>query len=185
MISDSFCHGENRLALNWQWNHNPDDSLWSFTERPGYLRLHTGAPAESVLAARNTLTQRTEGPRCTAEVKLELSGLKPGERAGLIALQSHFGTVGVRMEKEGCFLSMCVNDGSGMEKEEERIPWKESSVFLKIAFDFADSRDTAEFFYSGDGLEWIPLGSSLKMLYTLDHFMGYRIGLYALSLIHI
>ncbi len=179
VISDSFCHGENRLALNWQWNHNPDDSLWSFTERPGYLRLHTGAPAESVLAARNTLTQRTEGPRCTAEVKLELSGLKPGERAGLIALQSHFGTVGVRMEKEGCFLSMCVNDGSGMEKEEERIPWKESSVFLKIAFDFADSRDTAEFFYSGDGLEWKPLGSSLKMLYTLDHFMGYRIGLYA------
>ncbi|MDE7275981.1 MAG: hypothetical protein K2N98_03880 [Lachnospiraceae bacterium] len=22
----------------WQWNHAPDDSAWSFTERPGHLR---------------------------------------------------------------------------------------------------------------------------------------------------
>ena len=179
VISDDFNHTENRLALNWQWNHNPENSLWSFTERPGYLRLHTGIPAESVLTAKNTLTQRTEGPRCTAEVKLSLSGLRTGERAGLIALQSHFGTVGIRMEKDGCFLTMCVNNGSGGEKEEEEIPWKQNEVYLKIAFDFTDSRDIAEFFYSEDGEEWRSIGRPLKMLYTLDHFMGYRIGLYA------
>lgn len=179
VISDDFNHTENRLALNWQWNHNPENSLWSFTERPGYLRLHTGISAESVLMAKNTLTQRTEGPRCTAEVKLSLSGLKPGERAGLIALQSHFGTVGIRMEKDGCFLTMCVNNGSGGEKEEEEIPWKQNEVYLKIAFDFTDSRDIAEFYYSEDGEEWCSIGRPLKMLYTLDHFMGYRIGLYA------
>ena len=51
VISDDFNHTENRLALNWQWNHNPENSLWSFTERPGYLRLHTGISAESVLIA--------------------------------------------------------------------------------------------------------------------------------------
>ena len=179
VISDEFDHTENRLALNWQWNHNPDNALWSFTERPGYLRLKTGVPAKGILTARNTLTQRTEGPRCQAETKLLLSGLRPGERAGLVAMQSHFGTVGIRMEKEGCFLSMCINDGNGGEKEVERIPWMQEEVFLKITFDFADSRDIAEFFYSADGKEWFSIGGSLKMLYTLDHFMGYRIGLYA------
>jgi beta-xylosidase len=31
VISDEFDSRENRLALNWQWNHNPDSSLWSLT----------------------------------------------------------------------------------------------------------------------------------------------------------
>ena len=32
------------LGPQWQWNHNPDNTRWSLTERPGSLRLHpTGA----------------------------------------------------------------------------------------------------------------------------------------------
>ncbi|MFN7119522.1 MAG: family 43 glycosylhydrolase, partial [Saprospiraceae bacterium] len=30
------------LPLVWQWNHNPDNTLWSVNERKGYLRLKTG-----------------------------------------------------------------------------------------------------------------------------------------------
>ena len=34
-----------KLPLDWEWNHNPDDSRWSLTDRPGYLRLRaTVAP---------------------------------------------------------------------------------------------------------------------------------------------
>ena len=75
VISDDFHHTENKLANNWQWNHNPDNAFWSFTERPGYLRLTAGSLRDDVLFARNTLTQRTgwhEGWRflrtdCTSE----------------------------------------------------------------------------------------------------------------------
>lgn len=41
VISDEFDYEKDRLALNWQCNHNPDNRLWSVTERPGYLRLRS------------------------------------------------------------------------------------------------------------------------------------------------
>ena len=40
--SDDFDYKENRLNLKWQWNHHPDNELWSVTEKPGVLRLKTG-----------------------------------------------------------------------------------------------------------------------------------------------
>jgi beta-xylosidase len=44
VASDEFDRrpGESALPLVWQWNHNPDNKLWSVTERPGFLRLTTG-----------------------------------------------------------------------------------------------------------------------------------------------
>ena len=44
VASDEFKRhkGEPALPLVWQWNHNPDNSLWSVTRRKGYLRLTTG-----------------------------------------------------------------------------------------------------------------------------------------------
>ena len=44
VASDEFDRksGEPTLPLVWQWNHNPDNKLWSLTGRPGFLRLTTG-----------------------------------------------------------------------------------------------------------------------------------------------
>ena len=49
---------------------------------------------------------------------------------------------------------------------------------MKIVFNYVKGRAVAEFFYSKDGENYVAIGSTVKMLYTLDHFMGYRIGLY-------
>ncbi|WP_339217315.1 glycoside hydrolase 43 family protein [Paenibacillus sp. FSL W7-1279] len=180
VISDEFEYESNKLALNWQWNHNPDYRLWSVTERPGFLRLTTGSLSPAgVLQARNTLTQRTEGPACTGTVLLDTGHMKPGDHAGLVALQSHFGTVGVKVAENGDkFIAMSVNDGSGREKELETVRYPGREVHLRIDFDFENSKDVASFHYSVDGADWMPIGGELNMRYTLDHFMGYRIGLY-------
>ena len=53
-----------------------------------------------------------------------------------------------------------------------------------ISADFPRSRvlavykDTARFFYSLDGKDWIEIGGPMQMTYTLPHFMGYRFGLF-------
>ena len=62
--SDEFTRKKNdpALPLVWQWNHNPDNHLWSVKERKGFLRLKTGRIDTSFLLARNSLTQRTIGP---------------------------------------------------------------------------------------------------------------------------
>jgi len=179
VISDEFDYSDNKLALNWQWNHNPDHRLWSVTERSGYLRLTTGNLADSVVYARNTLTQRTEGPACTGMTLMDIDKMKPGDRAGLVALQNHFGTVGIQIEENGdIYVAMCVNRGDGSEEVIERVRYDGSRIYLKILFNYEDSADLAYFYYSTDGDDWISIGRPLEMKYTLDHFMGYRIGLF-------
>ncbi|MEI2394969.1 glycoside hydrolase 43 family protein [Paenibacillus sp. FSL R10-2199] len=179
VISDEFDYTSGRLALNWQWNHNPDNGLWSLTERPGYLRLRTGRTADSILRARNTLTQRTEGPACSAETLIDLSGMQTGDRAGMVALQNGYGTVEAAALKQGGFsVNMCVNSGDGYPQTVESIPFTGNRIYLRIDFNFEDSVDQAHFFYSADGAVWKAIGGTLHMKYTLDHFMGYRIGLF-------
>jgi beta-xylosidase len=68
------------------------------------------------------------------------------------------------------------------EKDEpktiERIPIRQKKVFLKASCDFTDLKDTAEFYYSLDSKNWIRIGSTLKMAYTIPQFMGYRFALF-------
>ncbi|MCC3372024.1 glycoside hydrolase 43 family protein [Cohnella sp. REN36] len=179
VISDEFDYAENRLALNWQWNHNPDVRLWTVTERPGWLRLKTGSIADRIERARNTLTQRTEGPACSGTTLLDAAGMKPGDRAGLVALQSRFGFVGLRVGENGeRRVAMCVRGEDGREVIVESLLYEHDRILLRIDFNFRDGGDSAIFAYSFDGEAWKTIGRSLEMKYTLDHFMGYRIGLF-------
>ena len=66
VASDEFDRqpGDLDLPLAWQWNHNPDNKLWSVTQRPGFLRLTTGRVGADCLTFRQEypFTQRTFGP---------------------------------------------------------------------------------------------------------------------------
>jgi beta-xylosidase len=177
--SDEFARspGESSLPLVWQWNHNPDNALWSLTARPGFLRLTTGRADADVLSARNTLTQRTIGPVCSGATAVDVSNLRDGDFAGLLLLQKNYGLVGVRSEG-GTRTIVMVNAGSGQPTEAESVPLTGHVVHLKAECNFKDRADTARFFYSPDGRSWTPIGNELKMSYTLPHFMGYRFGLF-------
>ncbi len=179
VASDEFTRkkGEPALPLVWQWNHNPDNNLWSVHERKGFLRLKTGRIDTSFVSARNTLTQRTFGPQSSASVLLELSNMKQGDLAGLGLLQKNYGFVGIRAGK-GSYSLVVVTNVNGKEQETESIPFTHNKVYLKAACDFKDKTDTARFFYSLDGKAWQPVGGPLKMSYTIPHFMGYRFGLF-------
>ena len=78
--SDEFASSE--LGLQWSWNHNPDDSAWSLAARPGFLRL-AAQPAQQLVNARNTLTQILQGPSSEITARLDVSGMRDGQRAGL------------------------------------------------------------------------------------------------------
>lgn len=170
--------GEPALPLVWQWNHNPDNQLWSVTERPGYLRLKTGRTDSLFLKSRNTLTQRTFGPVCSGSTLLDVSKLKDGDYAGLCALQRKFGLVGVKVVGKSKYIYM-VSNKTDTPTELQSIPLAQNKIYLKIECDFRNKIDVANFFYSLDGKKWNSIGGSLKMEYTLmEHFMGYRLGLY-------
>ena len=71
-----------------------------------------------------------------------------------------------------------VSASSGKPVEVQRVPLGQKTVYLKAGCDFRDRKDTAHFFYSLDGKTWATIGESLKMPYTIPHFMGYRFGLF-------
>ncbi len=181
VASDSFDRNPGSdLPLAWQWNHNPDDRYWSIGERNGHLRLTVGRKDSSVLQSRNMLTQRAFGPTSSAIVKVDTRGMTEGGRAGLIALQRHFGSVGVEVENGKRYLAMSGSD-SGNSVTIERIQLKSDDVYLRIDCDFRDRKDEARFYYSFNGKSWKPIGDPIEMKYTLPHFMGYRFGLYHYS----
>lgn len=170
--------GEPDIPLVWQWNHNPDNSLWSVSERKGYLRLKTGRIDSLFVKSRNTLTQRTFGPECSGSTFFDVSNLKNGDYAGLCALQRKFGQVGVKMTDGKKYIFMTSNE-SETPVEMESIPLSQNEVYVRIDCDFNDRKDIATFFYSLDGNSWKPIGGELHMQYTLmEHFMGYRFGLF-------
>jgi beta-xylosidase len=178
VASDEFDRkaGEPTFPLVWQWNHNPDNKLWSLSARPGFLRLTTGRVDNGFLSARNTLTQRTIGPASSGATSVDVSNMKDGDFAGLALLQRHYGLVGVKSEGGTNFVVM-VNAQSNSPVETARVAVTGKTVFLKAQCEFKNRADKARFFYSLDGQSWTAIGTDLKMSYTLPHFMGYRFGL--------
>lgn len=177
--SDEFTRkkGEPALPLVWQWNHNPDNNLWSITERKGFLRLKTARIDSSFVLARNTLTQRTIGPVCSGITSLDISKMKEGDFAGLSLLQKDFGWVGVKIENGEKSIVMYSN-ASGKPIEVQKVPLKQNTIFLMAECDFRNRADKGYFFYSFDAKDWKPIGEAIKMPYTIPHFMGYRFGLF-------
>jgi beta-xylosidase len=189
---DEFDSGE--LALVWQWNHKAPEG-WSLTERPGWLRLRA-AKATGLADARGTLTQRTVGPRSCSSTLLDVSGMKPGDEAGLCAFQSHSGRIGVRVAPDGTRSVVLHESGRGfsrgadgkpvvetIDRDVENVPMEGTLVWLRIRYVFTpqeegETADTAFFSWSFDGEHWTEADFALPMRFTLDYFTGYRSGLY-------
>lgn len=179
VASDEFSRkkGDKTLPLVWQWNHNPDHTLWSVSERKGFLRLKTGNVTPDFLMARNSLTQRTFGPKCSGITALDVSQMKDGDVAGLALLQKNYGLAGVKVDGNDKSIVM-INADTGKPVEVQRIPLRQKLIYFKAVCNFTNKKDLADFYYSLDGKSWITLGNRFKMAYTIPHFMGYRFALF-------
>jgi beta-xylosidase len=82
-LQDSDEFSSPTLGLQWEWNHNPDDRLWSLAARPGFLRLQAQG-AQYLVTARNTLTQVLQGPATTLTARIDIAHLVDQQRAGLV-----------------------------------------------------------------------------------------------------
>lgn len=168
--SDNF-NTSGGLSPQWQWNHNPDNSKWNKSDRPGWLRLKTSY-SKDLLQARNTLTQRIQGPSSSGFVKMDVSKMKPGQIAGLTAFHAKYGYIGVKNDN-GTKKLVQYN----VEGREYSINLTSDIIYLKIDADC--TRNSADFFYSNNGITWTKFGDRLGMdFYYKLWFIGYRFGLF-------
>jgi beta-xylosidase len=151
------------LSFIWQWNHNPIPDAWSLTKRPGWLRL-TAQPAAALNVARNTLTQKIWDSAGIIDVKMDVSLMKDGQRAG--------------------FAFMCGNDfgwiGTGQDKGTRRIMWdqgegpimKSNEVWFRGIYD----GDTGRLLYSLDGKSYIDTAKTFRLFFRF--WKGARIAIF-------
>lgn len=159
------------LANVWQWNHVPDDSRWSLSERRGFLRLHS-LPAPDLWWARNTLTQRAVGPRSSPATILETTGMRVGDIAGLALLTRPYAWIGVHKDSTGLFLDQF--DQTTGRSTRRRLD--ASRVWLRAECDFLTEKAT--FSVSVDGTHFTPFGDSLTLVFQLKTFQGVRYSLF-------
>jgi beta-xylosidase len=181
---------DGKIHLNnvWQWNHVPNDALWSVDGEKGVLQIRSGMLSENVTRAVNVLTQRTIGPISSASVEVDGSMLNDGDYAGICALQGRYGMVAITKENGRYFLVMRGNPGKADHtmgktcdqkpgEEYARIPLSGTTATLKVHTEFAQMVDEATFFYLDDA-EWKKIGIIQKLYFGLDHFVGCRFGLF-------
>jgi len=186
----SFIHDDNfdggELNPHWQWNHVPDDSKWSLTEKSGILRLHS-LPAANFYAARNSICQRPPGPESIMTVELDTSGMVAGDTAGLALLSSPYAWIGVVKTAEGTTLQRYTspNMGRGRRGAAAAAPANPPTIgpanppthlWLRVHCNF--DTDQAVFSWSADGKEFTPLGEPFTMTFQLTTFQGVRPSLF-------
>ena len=175
VTSDDF--DSDALALEWQFNHNPDNKNWSLTANPGFYRITTSRTDKRVVSAKNTLTQRTFGPKCSGRTLVDGTGMKDGDMAGLVALQDDKGFVALAKDGGSYKVVMYTGNKDG-ERQAASQALTGSKVYLRIDFDLPIDRGTAYFYYSTDGNTWTKIGSDVKLNYDLHMFVGVRWGLF-------
>lgn len=185
--SDDF--SSSKLKIQWQWNHNPIKEAWSLQERPGHLRLKTCRVVDNLYNAPNSLTQRMEGPTCSATVALDFSQMLMGDVAGMAAFNGHSGVLAVKKELTGTYLCMStqVVELGGKDKEvktvnteeKERVQLSQNKIYLKIEADFNLNKDVATFYYSLNGTDWKKIGPDFTMVFDYRKlFMGTKFALF-------
>jgi xylan 1,4-beta-xylosidase len=75
------------LSLKWNYLRNPNESDYSLTERPGFLRLHGSAITMSDQDSPTFVGQRQTDFNCVASTRLEFDPNSENEEAGLVARQ--------------------------------------------------------------------------------------------------
>jgi beta-xylosidase len=163
------------LGRVWQWNHTPDDKKWSLTK--GRLRLQS-MPAEQLMWARNTLTQRVIGPKSIATVELYVGGMKEGDVAGLGNINVPCSWIGVEQGHYGLLLrcfEQATNDTVTLGIASCDAPLQK--VWLRMVGDF--DNDKAHYEYSLNGEHYRPLGREMPLSYQLITFQGSRHALFA------
>jgi beta-xylosidase len=159
----------------WQWSHVPDPASWSLAQPRGHLTLQA-LPATSLWDARNTLTQRSIGPKSSAATLLDASAMADGGVAGLALFSRPYAWIGVE-QTAGKREIVQFDEQTGTRT---RRTLDATRVWVRTECDFLTER--AVFSYSTDGQNFEPLGVPFTMVFQLTTFQGVRYALFSYNL---
>lgn len=164
-----------QLGRIWQWNHNPEEKMWGL--KNGKLRINS-MPAEQLMWARNTLTQRVIGPKSIATVEMNVKGLKDGDVAGLGNINVPCSWIG--LVKSGKELTLRCFEQLTNDTIDTKVELPKGKIWLRCIGDY--DNDQAQYAYSTDGTTFQTLGRMMPLSYQLITFQGSRHALFAFNI---
>ncbi|MBP5198339.1 MAG: family 43 glycosylhydrolase, partial [Lachnospiraceae bacterium] len=161
--SDSFKDGE--YGLMWQWLGNHDSSFSSKIPDNDGLRLYALNPSGDkepiIWNSANVLTQKLVFPVFETEIKMDASGLKTGERAGVIMTGGQYISAYIEKSKNNSF-ELRVSKSQGDDKDKKEIVIsaldvsehfgmdsnrKSFEVTWKMVFDLSEKVDSEKLYF--------------------------------------
>ena len=171
-----------QLGRVWQWNHNPDDKMWSL--KGGKLRLYS-MPANQLMWARNSLTQRVIGPKSITTVELYVKGMKNGDVSGLGNINIPCSWIGIVKDESKTVLNnkklytlRCFEQLTN-DTIDVQVDLPAGKIWLRSIGDY--DNDQAQYAYSTDGKTFHTLGRMMPLSYQLVTFQGSRHALFAFN----
>ncbi|KAK1224425.1 hypothetical protein PQX77_012721 [Marasmius sp. AFHP31] len=180
------------LGVEWEWNHNPDNSAWSINNG---LVLNTASVTDDLYLAKNTLCHRILGPKASGTILLDVGDMTDGDRAGISMLRDLSGYIAVK--QDGSSRTLVMRNNINLSSQEPGGTWGWSTtnkgddiataevelsgnqVWLKVTADVGPAGSkVATFSYSTDGNTFTDLGNALKLNDSWEFFMGYRFGIF-------
>jgi beta-xylosidase len=169
---------ESGPGLQWQWQANPEPGWCSLTARPGFLRLDPRPVlAPNLWNAPSLLLRKFPSERFTANVDLDGSRLKPGDRAGLIVFGTDYACLVLERSETGfsLVLKFCPDANRGMaEQPAASVPVASGKVFLRVQ---VHPGALCTFSWRTDGKEFQPVGPSFTA--KPGRWVGAKVGLFA------
>lgn len=167
--SDEF--NSTHLGHQWEWNHNPRGTHWSLADQPGSLRLRASVPVgrRGFWGACNTISQRIMGTaRGEAEAKFDLSGMKPGGRAGFVRFGGVYHLLGVYVRADGT--RHLFFDANGKRTEDPMLSG--DNLWIRTS----NEGDQARFAYSTEGQRYTDFGPVFNLKF--GKWTGDRLGFF-------
>lgn len=167
------------LRSIWQFNHEPDLNLTKIDTLKSAWTVSTDIVVDSILSAKNTITQRLYYPHCHVQVTVDATNINNGDYAGLAVLQAAYDFVAITKENDTYYLvrmERISNSNSVTEYDYEtsitdKIMIDNPVQTIYFDADFEDMKDEVTF----------SIGGAHKMHFKLDHFTGNRAALFIYS----
>jgi beta-xylosidase/lysophospholipase L1-like esterase len=175
--SDEFDH--TTLALQWQWQANPEASWLSLTDAPGALRLRTQAlpaDAKSLWPVPSLLLQKPPAETFVVTTELTFAPKGSNERAGLIVFGQDYAWIGLEKTPKGPQVVLRGATDAMGGRDERGLSSAEAitnHVWLRVEW----RSGTCRFGYSLDGLAFVMLGDAFNA--RPGRWVGAKVGLFS------
>lgn len=171
-----------KLEPYWNFIRTPNPKSYSLSERKGFLRLYSKPQTVSEEVSPSFVGRRQQHKNFVSDVFMEYASKKEGEEFGLVVFQSprcHY-----RLVKKDILDSaslVLIKTDNGVETEVGLVKCDEKRVGLRVTA----IKQQYSFYYSVNGKQWHPIGSSQDgKILTSNYCGGYTgayIGMYASS----